>query len=220
MAIDYRESPYNIDTNKKIDAAGMRAALDTKQEVLPVGTILMHDGTDWEDNVTLTGWYACTLANADKGCPNLANSFIKGADSISAVKPGGNNSHQVTIGSSNLPTHTHSIVGNTGQKAADTSGNMNTHDSGYFNMITYDGAETDGSTFTHVSDNSPGAIWDVSHGDRSRWWGRVSMNIQHKHSLPAHDHTLPASTGNNSTTAAKLNIEPQSYALIYIRKCV
>ena len=33
-------------------------------ESLPVGTILMYDGSGWQDNVTLKGWYACVSANA------------------------------------------------------------------------------------------------------------------------------------------------------------
>jgi hypothetical protein len=166
---------------------------------LPIGTIMMYDGASgWVDNSTIPGWYACTAANVGRDCPNLVNSFIKGADSRSNVKAGGHSNHEVAVNLDNLPEHTHVIGGSTG--------NMSANDSGWFKSENCRSYGADGATFTTTREGD--APWNGS-GDGS---GRITMNIQHTHALPA-------STGNNATTAAKLDIEPQSYALIYIRKC-
>ena len=47
---------------------------------LPIGTILMYVGSDWVDNTTIPGWYACIEANSSHGCPNLVDRFLRGMD--------------------------------------------------------------------------------------------------------------------------------------------
>lgn len=86
----------------------MVAALDTRQQDLPVGTILMYDGIGWKDgndaNPTLPGWYACNAANAAAGrTPDLTDSFIMGRAGVIAdnQKIGGTNS--VVLQENNIP---------------------------------------------------------------------------------------------------------------------
>jgi hypothetical protein len=171
----------------------------------PKGTILMYDGDGWVDNQTIVGWYACTATNAGRGCPNLVDRFIKGS-AVATHAAGGNSGNGVTIGANNLPAHTHNI-------SNITTGGMSAHDSGWFHVIRDgQGMNADGSTFVNSGGNYSGYSW-LHDSDGRTWWSRYNMNI-------AHTHTLSGHTDNNATTAAKLNIEPQSYALIYIRKCV
>jgi hypothetical protein len=172
---------------------------------LPKGTILMFDGDGWVDNQTIAGWYACTAANASHGCPDLVNSFIKGSATTTHAT-GGNSGNAVTIDANNLPAHTHDLSNK-------TTGGMSAHGSGWFQVIRDgEGMNADGSTFVNSGGSYSGYSWKHN-SDGRNWWARYSMSI-------AHTHTLSGNTGNNTTTAAELNIEPQSYALIYIRKCV
>ena len=89
---------------KKLYELGQTA----KQDDLPIGTILMFDGSGWVDAVTLPGWYACIAANAGVGCPDLLNRFIMGKVVAGAGATGGSNTH--TIASGELPTHTHDLA--------------------------------------------------------------------------------------------------------------
>lgn len=82
---------------------------------LPIGTILMFSGNDWVDNVTLPGWYACTVdavSGAVKNIdgilvPNLVDSFIRGGDPTNWGVTSGSNS--ITLTTDQMPNHTHNI---------------------------------------------------------------------------------------------------------------
>jgi hypothetical protein len=185
--------------------SGLETTVGGLQKALPIGTILMFDGYGWEDNQTLVGWYACTANNSGMGCPNLVGSFIKGNDTASH-SAGGNAGNQITISTNNLPAHTHDLSGV-------STGGMSAHASGSF-TVNRDGGgmSADGTTFTDSETNSSGGSWSGSSSSTNNWWRKYNMDISHSHSLSG-------STGNNATTAAKLSIEPQSYALIFIRRC-
>ncbi|MDR1997184.1 MAG: hypothetical protein LBQ83_02530, partial [Candidatus Margulisbacteria bacterium] len=89
---------------------GLQASIDNLgiMTILPVGTILMYDGTGWSDNYTIPGWYACNKANADAGrTPNLQDKFIMG----STAKGGTGGSNSVTLATGNLPVHSHALSG-------------------------------------------------------------------------------------------------------------
>lgn len=66
----------------------------------PIGFIAMFSGA-WTDNSTILGWYACTLANAAHGVPNLENKFIRG----SATSGGSGGSDDAVVVS-----HTHNSM--------------------------------------------------------------------------------------------------------------
>jgi hypothetical protein len=82
---------------------------DSKQDKLPIGTILMYDGANWLDNVTLPGWYCCDRGNHNKNAtiPNLEDLFIKGKGI--ETQPGAN---WRELSETNLPSHKHSITDN------------------------------------------------------------------------------------------------------------
>ncbi|GBR73739.1 hypothetical protein NO1_1049 [Candidatus Termititenax aidoneus] len=168
------------------------------QAALPIGTILMFDGAEWVDNQTIVGWYACIAANVGRGCPNLVNSFIKGSftNETSFRRAGGNTGNVVTIDANNLPTHTHGL-----------SGEFTTSEDG---------------EHKHEADGWGGQSKNIMEGVAAR----DAMKSSEKSTLATknagkHTHTITLSgnTGNNVTTAAALSIEPQSYALIFIRRC-
>ncbi|MDR1323555.1 MAG: hypothetical protein LBK68_03860 [Candidatus Margulisbacteria bacterium] len=213
---------------------------------LPIGAILMYDGYNWADNVTIPGWYACIAGNAGHGCPNLVGSFIKGSATASHAT-GGNSGNEVTVGANNLPTHTHSLSGTltTGNQSVGHTHSIE-HDHAAFNS-----AGNGGHTHTvamkikggqgvteYFSGWGTEATWnDCQNVNGVRWTAPFTTSDpgNHVHSIDvpnftgnsggiSANHTHPIdltnkSTGNNTTTAAKLNIEPQSYALIYIRRC-
>jgi hypothetical protein len=185
------------------------------QEKLPVGTILMFDGYGWVDNYTIAGWYACIAANAGYGCPDLVNSFIKGSASA-AHTAGGNSGNEVAIGANNLSAHTHDLSGaSTGSMSGNSTGNIYRKDVSSEDIshgIIFGGIDklnTNGC----VSLSNTKSILGYARGGGVLHNADLCINV-------SHTHTLSGSTGNNTTTAAKLNIEPQSYALIFIRKCV
>jgi hypothetical protein len=195
-AISSKASQADLDAISSTVNTTITSLETTKQDILPIGTILMFDGYGWVDNQTLVGWYACIAANSGRGCPNLVGSFIKGNDTASH-SAGGNAGNQVTIGTNNLPTHTHSLGGSF---ATDSKG-------GHYHRASGWGGLKD--SFVSGSSHKNAMKNDVS--------STLATTSDGSHT---HTVTLSGSTGNNATTAAKLNIEPQSYALIYIRKCV
>jgi hypothetical protein len=211
---------------------------------LPIGTILMFDGYNWVDNQTLPGWYACIAGNSGRGCPNLVNSFIKGS-ATPTHSAGGNSGNQVTIDANNLPTHTHALSGSftTGNQSADHTHSI-AHDHAAFNSG--GGGSHTHTVYMKITGSSKSeyfagwgteASWqDVENAMGSRWSAPFSTSDpgNHAHSIDVpgftgnsggvsanhtHDVSLSGNTGNNATTAAKLSIEPQSYALIFIRRC-
>ncbi|GBR73715.1 hypothetical protein NO1_1034 [Candidatus Termititenax aidoneus] len=168
------------------------------QAALPIGTILMFDGSDWVDDETIAGWYACIAGNLGRGCPDLVNSFIKGSfnNETGFRSAGGNTGNAVTIDANNLPEHTHGL-----------SGEFTTSEDG---------------EHKHEADGWGGTNSNLDSGDleRGAMKNSVSSTLATK-DAGKHTHTITLSgdTGNNATTAAALNIEPQSYALIFIRRC-
>ncbi|MDR1997748.1 MAG: hypothetical protein LBQ83_05435 [Candidatus Margulisbacteria bacterium] len=93
----------SIPTEKAV-AAGLAAKANSAdvQAMLPVGTILMYDGTGWQDNVTLVGWYQC---DGNNGTPNLSDKFIKGAGTKAATGDG-----KMLLEVKHLPAHKHGIT--------------------------------------------------------------------------------------------------------------
>jgi hypothetical protein len=209
---------------------------------LPVGTILMYDGRGWVDNQTIIGWYACIADNSRKDCPDLVDRFIKGSI-LASRATGGNTGNTVTINANNLPAHTHALSGTltTGNQSAD-----HTHSIEHDHAAVTSG-EISGDNYAKIDNFDAGQIasgrasqtimtaaWNAT-GESDSDARSIKIDLAHTHSvdLPNYtgnsgnvsaDHThsidlTDKSTGNNTTTASALNIEPQSYALIYIRRC-
>ncbi|MDR1452994.1 MAG: hypothetical protein LBJ25_03360 [Candidatus Margulisbacteria bacterium] len=131
----------------------------------PIGTILMYDGAGWQDNVTLSGWYKCDAANAEAGrAPNLENRFIRGGTIAGNGRGNTGGSDSVTLMTSNLPSHDHSLTGLTigggnhshsaGTLKADSGSAEHSHGAGTLKTATGGSHE---HTFSNGATNETGA---------------------------------------------------------------
>jgi hypothetical protein len=201
-----------IPTEKAVATA--IGGLDFQAE-LPVGTILMFDGYGWVDNHTMSGWYSCIAANSGKGCPNLVDSFIKG-NATASHSAGGNTGNEVTIGENNLPAHTHSVNIDTDSKGAHRHGLRSTAS----NLDDVHGFNFQSATsLKNAIPVSWGNNISTDFHEQFRETPAANSPLYAMSETGSHEHNVSGSTGNNITTATKLNIEPQSYALIFIRRC-
>ena len=164
------------------------------QQALPIGTILMFDGSSWQDNVTLPGWYACVAANSGVGCPDLENQFIKGSAAADVGDTGGESTH--TLSKAEIPKHYHEIDHDHG--AATTGSHSHRH------YHRYGGGSS--TAFTESTDSQIG------------WVSTLIENTSPSINLPnwAGNSEDGSETGLNGQAH---NNEPQYYKLIYIRKC-
>ncbi|GBR76031.1 phage tail fiber protein [Candidatus Termititenax persephonae] len=156
----------------------------------PKGTILMYDGTSWNDNVTLKGWYKCegqTVASYGT-LPNLKNRFIIGYDATNTPqRSGGSNSTILTT--DNLPSHNHSLTALTlGNEAAHTHSVS---------------ADTDTKTHSHTftGTNQTGEFgsngMEVRGGNDSAWGVKVSGVFSlSDNTTGAYAHNQGSSAGN------------------------
>jgi microcystin-dependent protein len=113
----------------------------------PKGAILMYDGTSWQDNVTLKGWYKCegqTVAGYGV-LPDLKNRFVIGYDGGS--RTGGNNS--LTLSTANLPEHGHGL--------SITSVSGLTLDNAGAHTHTLSGTAAEGGSHNHTLSNGSAA---------------------------------------------------------------
>ncbi|MDR1997052.1 MAG: hypothetical protein LBQ83_01835 [Candidatus Margulisbacteria bacterium] len=226
-------------------AKAVATALATKQANLPVGTILMYDGSGWVNNQTLPGWYKCDGAN---GTPNLTNLFVRGAASSGGT--GGANSQSITLTAANMPKHSHTLSGTltTGNQsaghthsiehnhAAFTSGNAGHHTHTVYMKIENSNAGAEFFSGWGIVNNTR----DTSNVMGIHWSAPFSTSDpgDHAHSVDmpnftgssggvsaghTHNVTLSGSTGNagstaDTPTAITVNTVPAYYALIYIKR--
>ena len=73
--------------------------------MLPTGTVVMFNGSDWIDNVTMNGWYACVSGNVGFGVPALEDKFVMGCTSTDIGNTGG--SGEVALSQEHIPQHSH-----------------------------------------------------------------------------------------------------------------
>lgn len=166
---------------------------------LPIGTILMYSGVNWEDNATLPGWKACTAVNnaANPAIPNLENTFIMGTtpqvtNNPASTRNGGSN--QIRLSAAHLPPHTHSI----------------NHDHPNYATALSNGV------FTTVGEayqqGAPGGN-GVKAG--SGYYPGQKSSGSHSHNID-----LPNFSGTSGSTGsgAHIDIRPKYYSVIYIIK--
>ena len=202
-------------------------------ESLPVGTILMYDGSGWQDNVTLKGWYACVSANAGHQCPDLSERFVRGGVAPGAV--GGANQKVVT--EANMPAHNHDV--SVDSHSHGFSGGSHTHGFGVpdhdhsfsgevsvlIDQITLGKQDYYWTYIDHLAGASLYAWHNVFPAQRQ---GSVSGTVG---SDGAHSGTTGSggggSVGNTAPGASSANKgggeafdnQPAYYSLIFIRKC-
>jgi hypothetical protein len=176
----------------------VNSALSSKQDSLPIGTILMFDGASWKDNNTLPGWYACTAANKNLGLtPNLEDHFIVGAGAA-ANKGTEGGSNFVTLSASNIPQFdtntTNNLSGDIPIKRGNSVGVIPPGDTSLNNGIV---------SFS----NSPHAFSCGVSSNRS--WPLIiaNINVNHKHTC-----------GTPAQQLSPIDNRPSYYAVIYIKK--
>lgn len=174
----------------------------TTYDPLPVGTILMFDGTNWEDNVTIPGWYACTKANYDNTniqVPNLEDRFIMGSGSSAPKTSAGSNSKSLSL--AQMPAHNHNIrLGN------------DTHS----HTINASGVSSQNNILDAAAGS--GYAYNVgSGGGGSAWRLRRQYMNNHAHTAnnDTHNHTVYQ---DSKGSGAAIDFKPAFYTVIYIRK--
>jgi len=170
---------------------------------LAVGSILMYNGTGWEDNSTIKGWYKC---DGNNGTVNLLNKFIR-CEATSGNTGGSNDikliqhTHTNSCGNDDTAhSHTIGIGGWTGYT------NPNHTHTIYLGV-------TAGSEFTlkYAKDESPSGLYTNS----------IIYSHYHTYSgtLPntSTRHTHTSSISNTGQSATNRNMPPY-YSLIFIQR--
>ncbi|MDR1997087.1 MAG: hypothetical protein LBQ83_02020 [Candidatus Margulisbacteria bacterium] len=198
------------------DVSALQTAVGGLQAKLPVGTILMYDGTGWVNNSTLPGWYQCDGQN---GTPNLTDLFIRGAASSGGT--GGANSQEISIGTNNLPKHTHTLTST--KVTANTAGN---HKHG-LRSTEQDLEEVHGFQWHLVIESRKNAIavsWGTGiitdYYETFRETPGSSNMLDAMSTTGSHSHTVSGTTDENSSTQSKITVStvPGYYAVIYIKR--
>jgi hypothetical protein len=178
----------------------IRAHDINKMNFFPAGTILAYDGTTWQDNVTLEGWYACTATNAAAGLtPDLEDRFIMGGVSPS-IKSGNNT---ISLSAAHLPEHTHDI---SAVKLSEAGG----HKHGIRVNIT----RNPDAAGTKVGGWSSFSLWN-----NERYWNNNwASNSPSTASAGDHRHTIVSGNSNETGNNAEFAIRPHYYTVVYIKK--
>ena len=202
----------------------LHAVREIARVMPPIGTIWMYDGTDWVDNVTLPGWYACIPENEDGGVNGLAfgirsmvDRFAVGGAIVAAGTIGGANSYQLSVGQ--LPAHNHTINHAHGEHSH-TINHGHTASSGL-----------QSSNHSHAYSTGPwagagGAFQSTSSG---AWGARSSggVSANHSHAITVANHSGSSGTatinysGNSGATGLGETIDkrPAFYSMVFIRRC-
>ena len=161
----------------------------------PKGMILMYDGTSWQNNITLKGWYKCDgnggAAVNGLAIPNLQNKFIMGYSS--GARTGGSNSRTLTA--NQIPSHTHGFTTSTKELV------------GEFNP---------GANFMTISATGIFSSWGNSSDERggNSSGGRIKIDATHSHTGTTNNQDGKT----NGTNVESFDNRPEFYALIYIIK--
>jgi microcystin-dependent protein len=189
-------------------ATGERMYADDILNLLffPKGAILMYDGTSWQDNVTLKGWYQCAGQETPYGnTPDLRNKFIMGYESGS--RAGGNNS--LSLSTANLPAHNHSLnITSLSGLTLDNAG-AHTHAvngsaaEGGSHSHTYSSTTDSKGGHTHSYDTKNSEpVYGTKDNAGACWVGTKSANTS---SAGAHTHTVSGTTSTASTHTHNLS---------------
>ena len=183
------------------------------------GMIIMYRGT-----TAPSGWGLC---DGQGGRPDLRDKFIIGAgNSYNLNAEGGSSS--ITLGTANLPAHTHQLGGSVGNK------NLGNHNHSFSGSANTNNQGAHKHTVTFAQDDDIDA--DSSFPSRATPFqttnssSHMTSNGGHTHSvsisgttgnknLGNHNHSLPATTGNQGGSMGQsFNNLPPYYALAFIIK--
>ena len=183
------------------------------------GMIIMYRGT-----TAPSGWGLC---DGQGGRPDLRDKFIIGAgNSYNLNAEGGSSS--ITLGTANLPAHTHQLGGSVGNK------NLGNHNHSFSGSANTNNQGAHKHTITFAQDDDQDA--DVPFPSRATPFqttnssSHMTSNGGHTHSvsisgttgnknLGNHNHSLPATTGNQGGSMGQsFNNLPPYFALVFIIK--
>ena len=227
------KSLQNSNLNKQPDTETTWWEEYPQVTTMPIGCVMMFDGTNWVDNSTMVGWYACIAANAGQGCPDMVDRFVMGKVVTGGGSTGGSNS--MTITSAMLPTHTHTInhdhpvktsggpsSANTGIQSASHSHNtvIGQHRHYYAAQGSRSGAYAY-LTYTATVVNQQTAYSSYTNLGTK---GSGNQTVDHAHSMQSHTHDVDldnftGSSGNGGFANNAFNNRPAYYTMIFIRKC-
>ena len=178
------------------------------------GMIILWSGAQ---NAIPTGWVIC---DGNNSTPDLRNRFVIGAGSGGNYSPndtGGSSS--ILLGTANLPSHTHQLGGTVGNRDL---GNHNHSFSGSGSS-----SHSHGFPVGQDDDDNETAINNLTNaasqpGNFSTNNATVNISISGttgNKNLGNHNHSLPATTGNQGGTMnTAFDNRPPYYALCYIMK--
>ena len=202
-----------------------------KVTAVPIGTILMYDGTGIADvasrsedigdragdTISLPGWKVC---NGNGGTPNLLNKFIR-SEATSGNTGGSDDA--IVVNHSHTMYHTHSINHDHGSFTSDGSGTLYTNytDPDLTHHHTFNIGTSTNQLNYPMSGYSYNKSYPTSDTDKS---------MSHRHSINSHTHTInpppysgtsggssSANTGSQGSSGTGKNM-PAYYSLIFIKR--
>jgi len=189
----------------KIGGVAVTATAAQLNTPFPAGAIVL-----WSGSIASipAGWLLC---NGTSGTPDLRDRFVVGAGTSYAVASTGG-AASVTLSTANLPAHTHTVNGTTGNQSADhTHSGTTSTDPGHTHSIAI-GSSTNSSNpsnratnFNGTSTSNTGSAGSHAHNFTT---GGVSVN---------HTHTFSATSSSIGSGTAIQNLPPY-FALAYIMK--
>ena len=179
------------------------------QNVLPRGVIVMWGGSA---SLIPAGWQLCDGSNST---PDLRGQFIVGSTGTSgayvAGSTGGSATATFTIGTNNLPPHSHTYSGTVTTTGSTNSGTASLNDPGHAHGIPTSGGQ---GSVNSANDLIGGSV-------NSRFTDARTTGITDT----GHTHTFSGSGSYSGTTAntgignsITINTTPVFYALCYIQK--
>lgn len=234
---------YFVDMVMQEERLRVNQILAEQYDILPLGTILMYNGTNWQNDVTIPGWYMCDGQN---GTPDLRERFIAGcsysADRTIPNTPGnfgGDNSFRLKT--DHLPAHAHSVpahnhtgtianggavnksvaTGANGKHSHTTDSNTHSH-----TFVKYFAGAIGPIGINGASNDSQKSNYPTSESKHSHTCSEVAA---HSHTvpidIPAHSHSINIASGGSGNTssiggnaAVDLSKSVKGYAVIFIMK--
>jgi len=190
----------------QLDGTAKLPAVDGSQltgiVTIPSGVILL-----WSGSIASipAGWNLC---DGTLGTPNLRDRFVVGAGTTYAVAATGG-AATVTLATTEIPSHTHAVSGNTGLQSADhTHSGTTSTDPGHTHDTNINNSAGGGNAAVGAVGNN--SINTASAGSHSHTFttGGVSAN---------HSHAISFTSGAAGSGGAHQNLPPY-YALAYIQK--
>ncbi len=211
---------------------GTRQLWDALWASIKPGVVWMFDGTGWEDNVTLPGFYACIPENEDGGAnghsfgiKSMVDRFPMGKAIAGAGVQGGANSYSLTVGQ--IPYHDHSI---NHDHPSVTSGTQSANHTHYVSGTTANDTHNHSASGTGYGFERQGSGF-VLGGQTYSSWSITTTNYTHSHSWSDtsggnsashnHDVNLPTFSGNSGATGNgdAIDNRPSFYSMVFVRKC-